>query len=228
MTNGEKLKEIFPYLESDNTDLVKVLNIDYLKSWRNAEYQEPLKQEQKWISVGERLPESDGHYLVTEKSGRVCIYVFHKEGNSEEYWKRCVVAWMPLPKGYGEGRGMTRKEKLRKVLDKVLWTRNASDENKDVLVEAIVEALEQEPQTFKWCTSCREYDQEKHCCHRWSKVIRNTVEEMKQEYIEREVLDKVRSEIERLPITDTAVRLVTEILDKYKEENDPQKSEDKE
>ena len=43
-----------------------------------------------------------------------------------------------------------------------------------------IKALEQEPQTFKWCTDCREYDQEKHCCHRWSKVIRNTVEEMKQ------------------------------------------------
>ena len=72
-------------------------------------------------------------------------------------------------------------------------------------------ALEQEPQTFKWCTDCKEYDQEKHCCHRWSKVIRDTVEEMKQEqepmveidlysvikpkYIEREVLDKIRAEI---------------------------------
>ena len=39
----------------------------------------------------------------------------------------------------------------------------------------------QEPQTFKWCTDCKEYDQEKHCCHRWSKVIRDAVEEMKQE-----------------------------------------------
>ena len=39
----------------------------------------------------------------------------------------------------------------------------------------------QEPQSFKWCTDCKEYDQEKHCCHRYSKVIRNTVEEMKQE-----------------------------------------------
>lgn len=39
----------------------------------------------------------------------------------------------------------------------------------------------QEPKTFRWCTDCREYDQEKHCCHRWSKVIRDTVEEMKQE-----------------------------------------------
>lgn len=55
--------------------------------------------------------------------------------------------------------------------------------------------LEQEPQTFKWCADCREYDQEKHCCHRWTKVIRNTVEEMKQEYIEREVLDKIKGQM---------------------------------
>ena len=57
---------------------------------------------------------------------------------------------------------------------------------------------EQESQTFKWCTDCREYDQEKHCCHRWSKVIRDTVEEMKQEYIEREVLDEIRVEIKAM------------------------------
>ena len=30
-----------------------------------------------------------------------------------------------------------------------------------------------------------------------------------------DVLDKIKTEIERLPITDTAVRLVTEIIDKY-------------
>lgn len=41
--------------------------------------------------------------------------------------------------------------------------------------------LEQEPQSFKWCETCKEYDQEKHCCHRWSRIIRDTVEEMKQE-----------------------------------------------
>lgn len=40
---------------------------------------------------------------------------------------------------------------------------------------------EQEPTSYQWCTDCKEYDQEKHCCHRWSKVIRDTVEEMKQE-----------------------------------------------
>lgn len=35
---------------------------------------------------------------------------------------------------------------------------------------------------FEWCDSCKEYDQEKHCCHRWTKVIRQTVEEVKKQH----------------------------------------------
>lgn len=33
-------------------------------------------------------------------------------------------------------------------------------------------------ESFEWCTDCKEYDQEAHCCHRWSKMIRKTIEEM--------------------------------------------------
>ena len=54
----------------------------------------------EWIPVSERLPKIDDYYLVTEKDGRVCVYVFRKEGNSEEYWKRCAVAWMSSPEPY--------------------------------------------------------------------------------------------------------------------------------
>ena len=89
------------------------------------------------------------------------------------------------------------------------------------------EPLEQEPQSFKWCTSCREYDQEKHCCHRWSKVIRNTVDEMKQEYIEREVLDKIRAEIDKIYEREgssfdclNALDELKEFIDKYKAETE--------
>ena len=35
-----------------------------------------------------------------------------------------------------------------------------------------------EDESFEWCTDCKEYDQEAHCCHRWSKMIRKTVDEM--------------------------------------------------
>ena len=36
-----------------------------------------------------------------------------------------------------------------------------------------------EEESFEWCTDCKEYDQEQHCCHRYSKVIRQAFEEMK-------------------------------------------------
>lgn len=32
---------------------------------------------------------------------------------------------------------------------------------------------------FEWCHDCKEYDQDKHYCPRWTKVIRKTVEELK-------------------------------------------------
>ena len=67
----------------------------------------------------------------------------------------------------------------------------------------------QEPKTFKWCTDCKEYDQEKHCCHRWSKNIRDTIEEMKQGYIEREVLDKIDE-------------IITDALDKSTDQKESQ------
>ena len=38
---------------------------------------------------------------------------------------------------------------------------------------------------FEWCTDCKEYDQEQHCCHRWTQNIRRTVEELKAQYPER-------------------------------------------
>ena len=32
--------------------------------------------------------------------------------------------------------------------------------------------------TDAWCHDCSEYDNEHHCCHRWSHVIRKTVDEL--------------------------------------------------
>lgn len=60
--------------------------------------------EQRWIPVTERLPEKDGKYWVTNTQGQAVIYVFDSTGNSEEYWGRCVIAWMPYcrPEPYRE------------------------------------------------------------------------------------------------------------------------------
>ena len=48
----------------------------------------------------------------------------------------------------------------------------------DVAIKALESQIQAE-ESFEWCTDCKEYDQEKHCCHRFTKVIRQAVEEMK-------------------------------------------------
>jgi len=48
----------------------------------------------------------------------------------------------------------------------------------DRLENRIKQLPSAEDEFFEWCTDCKEYDQENHCCHRWSKVIRKTVDEM--------------------------------------------------
>lgn len=46
-------------------------------------------------------------------------------------------------------------------------------------IEALNKLPSAEQEEFEWCHNCKEYDQEQHCCHRWTKVIRQTVEELK-------------------------------------------------
>ena len=40
-------------------------------------------------------------------------------------------------------------------------------------------AIEPEYNMDEWCTDCKEYDHERHCCPRFNRVIRETVDEVK-------------------------------------------------
>ena len=35
----------------------------------------------------------------------------------------------------------------------------------------------------EWCTDCKEYDHERHCCPRWNRVIRQTLKDAQPEII---------------------------------------------
>ena len=37
--------------------------------------------------------------------------------------------------------------------------------------------------TDEWCSSCKEYDTERHCCPRWNRVIRETLKDAQPEVI---------------------------------------------
>jgi len=38
-----------------------------------------------------------------------------------------------------------------------------------------------QPELDEWCTDCKEYDQERHCCPRWNRVIRQTLKDAELE-----------------------------------------------
>lgn len=49
-------------------------------------------------------------------------------------------------------------------------------------------------EAFGWCKGCKEYDTEKHCCHRYSSFIRETLQDSINA-----VLEDIKEEIEKLP-----------------------------
>lgn len=70
---------------------------------------------------------------------------------------------------------LIKREDAIKVVESFLGT--------DLIADKIKFIPTAEPnESFEWCHDCKEYDQEKHCCHRWTKVIRKTIAEIEEEY----------------------------------------------
>jgi hypothetical protein len=74
---------------------------------------------------------------------------------------------------------MTREQAIKelKIIREDYW-----DEYNDPMpaLDMAIKALEPCYNPDEWCHDCSEYDQDKHCCPRYNKVIRNAVEEIKQ------------------------------------------------
>lgn len=67
------------------------------------------------------------------------------------------------------------------------WQMNLSGKAETILnsaIDCIKEAptvdLQPEPEAFEWCTDCKEYDQKQHCCHRFTRTIRDTLKELNE------------------------------------------------
>ena len=68
---------------------------------------------------------------------------------------------------------------LTRIRDRLMTTNSKQYE---ALTIAIAALEKQEKAENEWCPDCAEYDKENHCCHRFTKVIRQTVEECKREW----------------------------------------------
>lgn len=77
-----------------------------------------------------------------------------------------------------------KKEKAIKILQ---FNVELADPELREALEMAISALEKQEKALEqefneWCPDCAEYDKEKHCCHRFTKVIRQTVKECKREW----------------------------------------------
>lgn len=56
-----------------------------------------LREQPRWISVEERLPEEDGFYLVYGPFIYRDTKWYDRKNFSQYFWKHDVTHWMPLP-----------------------------------------------------------------------------------------------------------------------------------
>ncbi|MBQ1573935.1 MAG: DUF551 domain-containing protein [Clostridiales bacterium] len=109
MTRDEAIKVLLskPAIAPSNSERQKKLNeaIDMAI--------ESLQTENEWIPCSERLPIAEregqvrGFYLTTNERGQVSVKAFEFTDGYVEYgWNSDfeILAWMPLPKPYGERR----------------------------------------------------------------------------------------------------------------------------
>lgn len=72
----------------------------------------------------------------------------------------------------------------KEAIDYIKWMQGSfySDKSHEACDMAIAALKKQEKAEDEWCTDCKEYSHERHCCPRFNRVIRETVEECKKEW----------------------------------------------
>ena len=80
---------------------------------------------------------------------------------------------------------ISREEAKRKIieeLDSIDHVPNWVFRRLERVISSLPTVEERKEGEWEWCHDCKEYDQERHCCHRWSNAIRKTVAELEEHY----------------------------------------------
>ena len=75
-----------------------------------------------------------------------------------------------------EARGLLMRCEAESYCPHYLQKFNCDGCKQRIALDMAIEALSGRP-TDEWCTDCKEYDHEKHCCPRFNRVIRTTLNE---------------------------------------------------
>ena len=65
------------------------------------------------------------------------------------------------------------------AIKRAIWDKYIAKDGIDAICN--VPSAQPEYRLDEWCTNCKEYDQEKHCCPRFNRVIQTTLQEMQSE-----------------------------------------------
>lgn len=116
---------------------------------------------------------------------------------------KLTVHWRFKSKSHKAGTWRTTRpdtDNLQKALKDILTQRGWWKDDAQVCVEYVTKSWSNDPglsieaeeiddaiddsdkMEWEWCHDCKEYDQENYCCHRWTKVIRQTVAELEERY----------------------------------------------
>lgn len=63
--------------------------------------------------------------------------------------------------------------------DALIENKFKNDISYNAFVSLVKRQPSAQPKLDEWCKDCKEYDQERHCCPRFNRVIRETVDEVK-------------------------------------------------
>ena len=87
---------------------------------------------------------------------------------------------------------------LLDVVENVIEWDTERDRNR--IIHQVRELTPSAQQEFdEWCTDCKEYDHERHCCPRFNRVIRETVNEVTQQWIP--VSERLPEDLQEVNIT---------------------------
>lgn len=64
------------------------------------------------------------------------------------------------------------------LIQRKAWMTRAT---KAQLIASIAQLPSADPGLDEWCTDCKEYDRDRHCCPRWNRVIRETLNDMPEQ-----------------------------------------------
>ena len=107
-------------------------------------------------------------------------------------------------------------EKAIDLLDEITTQGRETDEAINMAIQALKERHRHE-QTFEWCHDCKEYDQEAHCCHRWSKIIGSTIADIKAEMAS-EIIEQIEKMRQKEPYHFLSNRIAYNLFQKIVED----------